>query len=992
MKRIKVKRSRLTNLSVLLGLSLTLALSIVFTRVPVAKAAAFTVTTTTDGGAGSLRQAIFDTNSNPGADTITFNIPSGDPNRNPTTGVCTFSVNPVLPTITDPVTLDGTTQPGYAGLPLIDLKRANSNAAGNGLTITAGNSTVRGFIIRGFGGYGIVSSTNGGNRITSCYIGTDAAGTIQFTNFLGGIQLNTPNNTIGGINGTTPGGACTGDCNDIAGNTGNGIDIVGSGATGNLVTGDFIGTNRTGTAAIRSNQSGIRINGAPNNTIGGTTPQARNLISGQDISGISITGSGSTGNTVRGNYIGTNTTGTAAVANQGGGIFCSGSSNIIGGTIAGAGNLISGNGLVGASFGTDGIALQNSAMPGNTVVGNFIGTNAAGTSWLGNFGSGVFISGPGNLIGGSIGTSFLGPCTGSCNVISGNGLNGVYINQSAATANVVQGNYIGTDVSGTAAVGNTGDGVRLEFGAHANWIGNPPAAPMGNAPTGSMMGRICLQDDNTGTFISYDKATNHFEITRCGEGVIGSGVGEPLINFGGVVFVYNLPGIGRLSYEAYLQRGMVDSIGPAFVIVDSDIKKHDDMCSCAPKQIDAGNGGVAVDEIDADNNDDPGNIIGSGITQTENLPNAGGGILNTRGFNNHFKDDFIRVAAGQSAVVNASGNGVTIKGNTFAGDVSNPINEASGANNNQNPPVLSNAMQVSTTGTQVRLDQTSAANTAYNLEVYVRSGGIARRVGTTTITTGADGHGQATLTVDPGHNYNYGTDRIMATATNMVTGDTSPFSALIQATAAANTADLSFSMTGSPNPVGTGNNLTYSITATNNGPLVATNVVLTDILPFSNVTFVSASASQGTCSQANGAVICNIGTMNNGASITATIVITPTAAGTIINDAAVVGDQIDSNRNNNSATVTTTVLAGASVDGRVLTSDGRGLRNATVSITDSLGASRTATTSSFGFFSFNNVSTGQAYTFRISSRFFRFQPRTVQIDGNLTLADFVGLE
>ncbi len=82
----------------------------------------------------------------------------------------------------------------------------------------------------------------------------------------------------------------------------------------------------------------------------------------------------------------------------------------------------------------------------------------------------------------------------------------------------------------------------------------------------------------------------------------------------------------------------------------------------------------------------------------------------------------------------------------------------------------------------------------------------------------------------------------------------------------------------------------------------------------------------------------------------------------------------------------------ATVDGRVLTSDGRGLRNATVSITDSNNITQLATTSSFGFFSFNNVLTGQTYTVRISSRFFRFSPRTFAVNGNLTLADFVGLE
>ena len=82
----------------------------------------------------------------------------------------------------------------------------------------------------------------------------------------------------------------------------------------------------------------------------------------------------------------------------------------------------------------------------------------------------------------------------------------------------------------------------------------------------------------------------------------------------------------------------------------------------------------------------------------------------------------------------------------------------------------------------------------------------------------------------------------------------------------------------------------------------------------------------------------------------------------------------------------------ATVNGRALTSDGRGLRNSTVSITDSMGFSRIATTSSFGFFSFDNVATGQTYTIRVSSRLFRFAPQTVQINGNLTLPDFIGLE
>ena len=84
--------------------------------------------------------------------------------------------------------------------------------------------------------------------------------------------------------------------------------------------------------------------------------------------------------------------------------------------------------------------------------------------------------------------------------------------------------------------------------------------------------------------------------------------------------------------------------------------------------------------------------------------------------------------------------------------------------------------------------------------------------------------------------------------------------------------------------------------------------------------------------------------------------------------------------------------ANVTVSGRILTSDLRGLRNASVSMTDVNGVSRTATTSSFGFFSFSDVATGQTYTFRVSSRLFRFSPQTVTVNDDLTLPDFVGLE
>src|SRR5262249_18160277 len=108
---------------------------------PLCGAATFTVTNTNDSGTGSLRQAILDANANPGLDTITFAIGSGPRTIAP--------LSP-LPTITDRVVIDGTTQPGYAGAPLIELSGANAGSGADGLSITAGGSTVVALVINRF--------------------------------------------------------------------------------------------------------------------------------------------------------------------------------------------------------------------------------------------------------------------------------------------------------------------------------------------------------------------------------------------------------------------------------------------------------------------------------------------------------------------------------------------------------------------------------------------------------------------------------------------------------------------------------------------------------------------------------------------------------------------------------------------------------------------------------------------------------------------------
>ena len=153
-----------------------LALSLMVFSVPgLLGAATITVTTTADSGPGSLRQAILDSNASAGTlDTIEFDIPGA--------GVHTIVPASGLPTITDPVVIDGSTQPGFAGPPLIELDGTNAGGFVHGLNITAGGSTVRALVINRFNGSGIICFTVGGNTIVGNYIGTNAAGTAALAN------------------------------------------------------------------------------------------------------------------------------------------------------------------------------------------------------------------------------------------------------------------------------------------------------------------------------------------------------------------------------------------------------------------------------------------------------------------------------------------------------------------------------------------------------------------------------------------------------------------------------------------------------------------------------------------------------------------------------------------------------------------------------------------------------------------------------------------
>jgi parallel beta-helix repeat protein len=322
---------------------------------------------------------------------------------------------------------------------------AGSNNTIGGTTAAARN------VISGNGAGGVAIGTTSGsanvvsnNLVQGNYIGTNASGTGAVGNHGDGIYV------VGaGVVGTEIGGTASGAGNVISGNAKDGV-LIDSGVSGIAVQGDFIGTNAAGTAALGNGNVGVEIDSeAGSITVGGTTSAARNVISGNTY-GIETTYLLSTGVTVQGNYIGTNAAGNAAVGNVDYGIWCFGSNDTIGGTLAGARNVISGNG-------TDGILLDGIAF-NDAVEGNYIGTNAAGTAAVGN-GTGIHIGSEdgGNTVGGTI--------TADRNIISGNSKDGILLTSSGET---VEGNFIGLNVSGNSAVGNS---VGVEIAGSNNTIG-----------------------------------------------------------------------------------------------------------------------------------------------------------------------------------------------------------------------------------------------------------------------------------------------------------------------------------------------------------------------------------------------------------------------------------------------------------------------------------------------------------------------------------------
>ena len=374
------------------GRNLFVASALLFAPLmPGAVAATLTVTTTADSGAGSLRQAILDSNASPGVlDTIAFNITGAGCAGIP--AVCTVKPASVLPNIIDPVIINGYTQPGSSpntlatgedAVLLVELDGSLAGTNSIGFTILGNGTTIQGLVINRFDYVGIFidatgGGTLGGHTVRGNFIGTDPSGTIAAGNSTWGIFLRSPDSLIGGPN---PADRNVIAANGIAGPFGANLRIEGDfGATvsGSAVKGNYIGTDAAGTASL-GGHDGIAFYPGSGVTVGGPAAGEGNVISGNSHYGISLDYAcvaELANNAFHGNSIGVDASGNNPLGNAEGGIYlgCMAHDNQIGGPGAGQGNVIAFNGSTGAFIGA-GVFVDAASSTGNAIRGNRIFSN-----------------------------------------------------------------------------------------------------------------------------------------------------------------------------------------------------------------------------------------------------------------------------------------------------------------------------------------------------------------------------------------------------------------------------------------------------------------------------------------------------------------------------------------------------------------------------------------------------------------------------------------
>lgn len=474
------------------------------------------VTTTADSGAGSLRQAILNANAAFGQDEILFAIPGPGPH--------TIQSLSALPEVSESVIIDGYTQTGSSANTLdagtnatlqVELDGQFAGEDVHGLVFRNASATVRGLVINRFDGAGIavLDSFDGGHTIIEGnFIGTDISGQLPRGNNSDGIRLE---GIWGGS--VTVGGDSPAARNILSASTGTNY-MQQNGPAGNgvylaqadhvVIAGNLIGTDRTGTQALGNANDGVKVTFSDRTRVGGSAPGEGNTISGNTMNGIAF--GETTNGVVQGNHLGTDVSGTTTLANgYGVALYNNANSTLIGGTTPGSGNLISGNDI--------GITGHFNQL--NTIQGNLIGTDVSGITVLSN-NSGISLNGCGQyLIGGT--------APGAGNVIAGSVYHGIHLQDPLSSDNRIQGNWIGTDATGTLDLGNGWAGIFIWEGASHNLIGGTePAA-----------GNVLAYNGWNGVFLS--GVSNTSSVTSVANSVLGNSIHDN--EWLGITYDWNSP-------------------------------------------------------------------------------------------------------------------------------------------------------------------------------------------------------------------------------------------------------------------------------------------------------------------------------------------------------------------------------------------------------------------------------------------------------------------
>jgi hypothetical protein len=810
------------------------------TLMPETPANVFTVTNTLDSvsspPAGSLRAAINSANDVLGTSSIVFDIPITDPGYNPATGE--FLIQPLssaaglagsfaLPPVGQTMTIDGYTQPGASPNTMVNGDNAKILIRIDGTMATAS------------GGCGLVPYEDVGSTFRG----------MAFTGW------NNPAISSGG---------------GLTGPGSYGAEGIQADGLGDFFEGNFFGTDITGKVAIPNLIGIIVFDGAlyanqSGNMIGGTTPQARNVSAGNTTTN-AFFGATSYEASLEGNFIGTDSTGAAILANGDTGVTLGSQTITIGGTLPGAGNVISGN-----PINVDINDLLNGGQASDSIVqGNLIGTDVTGTQPLSieDYGVSILHNPQSMLIGGTT--------PAARNIISGNQY-GVYIFDNAFYNNV-QGNYIGVDVTGTKALGNIFQGIisgsttDAEEPASDTTIGGLTPGS-GNVISGNAVDGIEISGTNFGP--------NENDESYQGNDILGNFIGT---DFTGQVAIPN-QGNG-----IYLSTGATNNLIGYYYPGSGNLIANNI------------GSGVLIDPGSAVAGEGVGNItVGNTI-----LSNTGSGVQVNSGSQNRISRNSI--FANGALGINLNNLGANLNTNC------NSTN--TGPNDSQNAPVLtagtgdsfisatatdpngntsefSNTVQASLSGNILSLlgSFNSLPSTAYTIEFFS--------------STASDPSG-------------FGQGQTYLGSTKVTTG--TDCSAAIDNPVNTADADMSVTLTENVRTLQTGPDFGgqgYSASVTNLGPATAHNALFTDALPtgieISNA-YCNLGACQspvtttlGTCSVSGNTVTCNLGTMAAGAFASIFIPVQTVGTGSISNTATVSATETDPNPANNTDTVTGTV-------------------------------------------------------------------------------------